>query len=647
MKIKEISGSMAPKTIIKAKTKMKADPTAMDSWWKTNDPKEVCERLLATAVHLKESSGARYRQAHVFSRLYGNMPMVNNTGTTSMRLDSSQGLPSDRPTFNIVQSACDTLVSRISQRRPTPVFLTDNSDYRERNLAKQLNQFIKGELYQCKAYEKSTIMLRDALVLGDGVIKVYETQDNKVGLERVLPTELLVDATEATYGEPRQLYQIKLVDRGVLMEWVDGKFKKIIEEADKATPENGASGSGKTVSDMVMVVEAWRLPSGKDSGDGRHTIACSSGIILDEKFEKDKFPFVFLHYSPRLLGFWSQGVAEQLMGIQMEINSILYTISKAIRLVGVPRVFVEKGSKVVKAHLNNEVGSIVEYSGTKPSYEVAPAVPQEMYAQLQRLKEYGFEQCGVSTMQATAQKPAGLNSGEAIRSYEDITNDRFAALDRRYTNSFVDLAYLIVDLAKDIANRDGKYQTVYPNKNGTKQIDLPKMTLLEDPFVIQCYDMSALPRDPAGRLEKITEMVQSGMISVQEGRRLLDYPDLEQAEKLANASEERILQILDEIVEDGKYTPPDEFMDLQLAVTLSVQYYNLYAAAKLEEKKADLLREFNTQCHDLVQAAQQPAPAPGAPPGGPMDPGAAPTPQAAPMAPPQSPLIPNAPGAQG
>ena len=170
----------------------------------------------------------------------------------------------------------------------------------------------------------------------------------------------------------------------------------------------------------------------------------------------------------------------------------------------------------------------------------------------------------------------GLDSGAAIRSYDDISTDRFAALHRRYDNVFVELAYLIVDKAKDIAERDGKYATVYPGKNGTQEVELPKASLITDNYVIQCFTQSSLPKDPAGRLAKITEMIQAGMISISEGRRLLDYPDLEQVEKLANAGEERIFQILDDIIESGKYQPPDPFMDLELATTLTVQYINLY-----------------------------------------------------------------------
>lgn len=131
-------------------------------------------------------------------------------------------------------------------------------------------------------------------------------------------------------------------------------------------------------------------------------------------------------------------------------------------------------------------------------------------------------------------------------------------------------------------------------------------------------------------MQSVTEQVQAGMLTLREGRRLLRFPDLEQNEQLDNASEERVFKILDNIVEDGKYTEPDSFMDLNLAIQLTVQYINLYLAANLEEKKADMLRTFFKQCLALQQAAMPP----------PMP--AGPTPQANPQPTPTSPLVPNA-----
>ncbi len=622
-----------PNNKVTFRTKPDQDSKILSPWWEEKDADKAAGLMLSSAAYLKESQGYRYRQAAIYARLYGNQSLFSFAGSNFNKLDQTSGLPQERPTFNLVQSVTDTLVSRISQSRPQPVFLTDNSDYKQRNLAKKLNNFIQGEFFQTKAYELATIALRDACVEGTGIIHTFETPDHKVGLERVLLTELLIDPNEAMYGDPRQLYRIKLVDRDVLIANFP-KLKKKLELAANAYPDNSAD-SSKQVSDLIMVVEGWHLPSGKNTNDGRHTLACSAGFLIDEEYKKDKFPFSFIHYAPRLLGFWAQGVAEQLMGTQLELNSILYTISQAIKLVGVPRVFQEEGSKISNASHNNQIGVIVKYRGTKPEYEVAPCNAPELYAERDKLIAYGYQQCGVSSMQAASQKPQGLNSGEAIRSYDDISTDRFAALARRYDNFFIDLAYQIIDLAKDISEEQGKYQTVYPNKNGTKEIDLPKATMLEDTFVIQCFTQSSLPKDPAGRLAKITEMVQAGMITIQEGRRLLDYPDLDQIEKLANAAEERIFQILDDIVESGKYTAPDPFIDLELATTLTTQYINLYASAKLEEAKMQKLRDFHSQVQTLKTAAMPTSP----------EMNMQPAPQAAPEAPAVSPLLPNAPGA--
>jgi len=601
-------------------------------WWLGKSKEERAQQLIATAAFLKEQQSFRYRQATIYGRLYGNMPLYNYAGSSRSQVNST--LPIDRPTMNIVQSCVDTLVSRICQSKPRPVFLTDNGDYKERNLAKNLNNFIMGEFYQTKAYQLGELALRDGSVLGTGCIKIYEDHKKRVALERVMLTELLVDHNDALYGDPRSLIQFKLVDRSVLYEiFPDSKSK--VASAEQAFPDSGGE-SERTTSDQVMIVEGWHLPSGEDSGDGLHVIACSSGELGEEEWTKDYFPFEFMHYSPRILGFWGQGLAEQLMGTQVEINKILSTISVSINLVGVPRVFVEDGSKVVSAHLNNSIGSIVKYQGTKPSYEVAPCVPQELYAQLERLINFGYQQSGVSALAATSQKPAGLNSGEAIRNYDDLQSDRFASLNKRYDHFYVGLTYKIIDKARDIAERDGEYQTVYPNKNGIKEINLPESKLLDNPFVIQCFEASSLPRDPAGRIATVTEWMQAGLISPEEGRRLMDFPDLDQENKLANAKEERILQILDDIIESNKYTPPDPFMNLDLAEKKVVEYYNLYTQAKLEEGKAENLRKFFQQIQDLKKAAMPP-PLPGMG----MPPGAAPL--AAPQAPPTSELLPTAP----
>lgn len=624
---------------IKMKTKPKGDLTGkgmLSEWWLAEEKNKLAVELCGTAAYLKTNQSYRMRQDAASIRLYSGLSIYSYAGSNVSKMDRTKALPDDRPTFNLISACVDTLVSRITQSEPQPKFLTDGADYKQRHLAQQLNQFILGEFYQTKAYQKGAQMLRDCLVMGTGCLKVYRGDDDKVAIDKVLVTDLFVDENDALNGDPQSLYQLKLMDRDKLISMYPKK-EKMLDDTPNSYPDNSPD-SGRTTSDQVMVVEGWKLPSGPDPDapgyyPGRHVIATVNGPILDEPWTRSTFPFVFMQYDDAFLGFWGRGIATRQFGTQLTLNRILYTIARAITLVGVPRVFIEQNSKVVKAHNNNEIGVIVTYSGTKPQYEVAPCNAPELYEERDKLIQYGFQSEGISSMQATSQKPAGLNSGEAIRSYDDMNTDRFALTSKKYSHVYKDLAYLITEEAMDIVEETGHYQTVYPNKDGTKEINLPAMKFLQDPFVIQCFDESALPRTPAGRIEKVTEMVQSGMITLKEGRRLMrGSMDLEQNDKLDTAAEERIFKILDEIVEKGKYTAPDTFMDLDSATELTVKYINLYMAANLEEEKADKLRDFFTAVQALKAAAQ--------PPPMPM-PGQAPAPTANPQPNQTSPLIPN------
>ncbi len=642
--MKITKGKAAPEKI-KMKTRAGGDGMGgmamLAEWWKAKDDMQLAAELATTAAYLKTNQTYRLRQLAVDVRLYCGLSVYSYAGSNTAKMDKTRTLPDDRPTFNLIESCVDTIVSRLSQNEPQPKFLTDGADYKQRHLAQKLNQFILGEFYQCKAYEKAKKMFRDGCVMGGSALKVYEGDNNRVCIDRVLQTDLYMDDNDSLNGDPQQMIQLKLMDRDKLMaQNPDRKDQKIIESTPQSYPDN-APESGQTTADQVLVIEGWKLPSGPDKEapgyvPGRHVIATVGGTLLDEEWHKTKFPFVFFNYSDPFLGFWGQGIATRLFGTQMALNRILYTISRAIHLVGVPRVFIDQSSKVVKAHNNNEIGVIVTYSGAKPSYEVAPCNAPELYSERDKLIEYGFRQEGISDMQATGQKPKGLSSGEAIRSYDDINSDRFAEISKKYENIFIELAYQVTDVAMEIAKREGKYQTVYPNKDGTKEIDLPKMSFLKDPFIIQCFTESSLPRTPAGRIATVTEQVQAGMLTLKEGRRLMKFPDLEANEKLDNASEERIFKILDGIVEDGDYTPPDPFIDLELATTLVVQYINLYRAANLEQVKDDMLEKFFKQVQTLKMAAMPP----------PMALAPAAAPQANPEPAPTSPLIPNSPNQQ-
>lgn len=618
---------------IKAKTRTQDESARISNsrWWTIKPERELAQCIMAVVQHLKQVQEGRQKQARLYALLYGNIPLWNYLGGSLASLNSTFSLPADRATMNVIQSCVDSLVSRLVQSKPKPMFLTSAGDYKRRELAKDLNRFIDGEFYRIKFDAKKEFLLRDGCILGDGMFKVYETDQHTVGLERTLSTQIFVDEADSRDGSPTQMHEMKLVDKDVLAALFPEKRNQIMN-CDVSYWDT-ASRNQDTIVSQVAVVESWHLKSGPDMDDGRHVISIQNCTLLDEDYEEDDFPFVRFGFAPRTTGYWSQGLCEQLMGTQVQINYLLYTIQQGLHLCAVPKWLVEDGSKIVSAHINNQIGGIIKYQGTAPVLQSYQVFQAELYMQLERLIQFAYQQSGVSQLAATSKKPQGLDSGAALREYDDLQADRFAYLQQRVEKLTIDLAYKVFKQAKKIAERDGKYETIYPGKSGIQPIELPLMDLKGEEFVIQCYPVSGYSSHPAFKKQEIIDDMQAGLISPDEGRRLLDFPDLQQEEDLLNAPKERILKVLDDIVEKGKegYEPPDPYMDLQKAKTTVLQYYNKYTTENLEEEKRQLLRDWNAQI-DLLTGAANPQPM--------MDPMA---PQAAPEPPPTSDLIPNVP----
>jgi hypothetical protein len=586
----------------------------MYKWWNAQTDEELVAQVLSTYEFLKKTNIYRIRQASIFTRLYSGKPLYNYFSSNSS-LDQSNQMPLGRPTANVVYSCTDTLVSRISQDSPSPVFLTEGGNYKQRKLAQQSSQFIQGEIFRTKSYDLAPLQLRDGCILGNGFLKVYP-EYGKVCVDRTLETELLTDFNDAYYDKPSQLMQVKLVDRDALME----RFPKADFAIENAThgDVDATPRSTETISDQIIVVEAWHLPSGPEATDGRHVIVCDHGVVAEATWKRNHFPFVRFSYNPHPVNWFGQGLAEILMPGQMEIYRCLIVASQSIELMGVPRILIDEMSKILETAFNNRIGTIIKFRNNRPEFVNAQSNHPEMYQWIQWLIANSYQMSGVSQLAASSVKPSGLNSGEAVREYDGIQDSRFAALQRRYQNIFTDLGYLIVEAASDIVDETGKYSTVYPGKNGIAEVDFKSINQLNDSFVIQCFEESSLPKDPAGRQARLSEMLAAGEITLQEFRRLSRLPDLEQSDRLAVALEERIFHALDEIIDNGdknyKSIAPDAFIldPSDLATTLSVQYINLFSTLKLEPEKMDTLRLWFNQVQALkAQAAppvMQPAP---------------------------------------
>tara|TARA_R100000951_G_scaffold99916_2_gene90485 strand:+ start:6866 stop:8680 length:1815 start_codon:yes stop_codon:yes gene_type:complete len=574
-------------------------------WW--NEKSEPHEELFSAVAGVVSVQSGREQDNVAHMSLYGN---AHYTDMASFGDMGSTPNTNHRVTLNIIQSMCDTVTAKVAKARPRATYLTHGGNWSMQKKAKLLERFTDGQFYSTDIYSIAPQVFMDACVFGTGCMYIYQG-DGKIEVERVFPGEILVDDHESRYAKPRQMFRRKIMAKDVLV----GMFP----EAEKKINEAVSYGEGHSeykASEQVECIEAWHLPCYDGAKDGRRVIAIENCTLLDEPWERSEFPFVFIRWSNRLMGFWGQGLAEQLTGLQLEINNLLSMIQEQMHLA-TPKVFVENGSEIVPGHLNNEIWGIVKYNGTPPQMVAPRTTSPEIFAHLDRLYSRAYEIAGVSQLAAQSKKPSGLDSGVALREFQDIETERFMIVAQHYEKLFLEAAEQMIGLAREISKNGNAYEVLSHGDKDIQSIKWSDIDLKRDQYVMKVYPTSLLPTTPAAKLQKVIEMVQAGMIDNQEARGLLDYPDLEAVNQLATASSDGIKLMIEDMVEHGRYHPPEPFMNLSMAIAMIQSAYLRAKINNAPEENLDLLRRFMQEAIDMLstmaQGATAPAPAMGGP----------------------------------
>jgi hypothetical protein len=412
---------------------------------------------------------------------------------------------------------------------------------------------------------------------------------------------------------------------------------------------------------MLEVVESWHLPSRPGAEDGRRAISIKNATLEDGPWKMCRFPLSFFIYGPPVQGLTGLGIVDQITGIQVSINKHIDSVERELDLA-VSRILVASNSKIPKAHWVNKIGAVMTYQeGSNPPTVLNPSViPPGKREEIMFLIQQAFETTGVNQMSATGKKPAGLNSGKALREYDDIGSERFATVQQSYEGTYVDLGELVVKLAKELVEKHPELESTAQIGKHLASVKFSEIDMGDHPFELSIFPTSMLPKTPAARYAQIDEWIQAGYLTKEEGMQLMDMPDLEDAVSLITASiddidatidamiydkpdEEELegipLDDLDEMereqaIADMVYLMPDSTQNLQIGMKRMLATYLRSKHDGTPEARRNLLTRWMEDAKALMTP---PAPPPGAappPPGPPTAPGA-PPPPGGPMPPPR------------
>ena len=569
-------------------------------WWE-KPSSEMAANIFAYLKALDQTQSSIQDENSRNMRLYGDIEVFNLRNYNAFRAEPVSSTQ-NRVTLNIIRSMTDTVVSKITKNKPKPTFLTEGGNWSLQRKAQKLTQFTQGQFQAVDFYAKAAVGFLDSCIFGTGALKIFR-EGSEIRAERVFIDELKLDAVEAMYGEPRQMHQTKMVHKDVLKGMFPDKVGIIDQIGRESAMVEYAPSYLPKQSDMVQVIESWKLPSNKKAKDGKHVISISSGILQESEWKRNKFPFVFFRWSLRPLGFWGQGLAEQLSGVQLEINKILRTIQVSMHLVSIPKIFVEANSKIVSAHLNNKIGGIIKFVGNPPIPGVLGQIPSELFLHLDRLYTRAYEIAGVSALSATSMKPAGLDSGKALREYNDLETERFMSVAQRYEQTFMDAAEQMIELAKEISEEDPDYSVKVKTNEFMKTIKWKEVDLDEDKYAMQVFPTSFLSSTPAGRLQDVQELLGAGFINKEDGMKLLDFPDLREYYNFNNAGVQDIERQIEKMIDDGKYETPEPYQNLELGIVKMQQAYLRFRSDGAPDARLELFRRWIEDARGLLQKA--------------------------------------------
>lgn len=460
---------------------------------------------------------------------------------------------------NVIKAAIDTLVSKISNQKCRPYFSSINGTYKTKQVVKQAQQFFDYIFDFENVNQKVSHVFRDACICGTGYIFLNPFTYR---LQVVEPWTIGIQHTETAYGKPTDML-IKFNN------YPTSLLEKCESKADYVQ---------YCIYISLKEHKAYELINAKE--------------INSIKYEPDVLPYVSVSYCDPVFGRKTTSIVEELNGIQTQIDMINQKIAAAAQLTPANAVYVLEGSSMSSETLSNRTGEVYEIKlppgmNSLPIQQVNPAPFDPMWqTMLDYYVKQAFESIGLSQLSATGKKPAGVDSGIALSTLEDVESDRFETQLNAFIKLYTDIAKMYINVLP--SNTD-----IIPVSENTSSLKWKDLLKEQGLFKIQYSAATFLSKQPSEKIKQISQMSQVGLIGVEKIAELLDNPDLEDAYSFAQAVHNACNKVIESTIEGEEVDIPKFISYEQLAKDISQTQNQLYASLSGEKNDKEILEQID------------------------------------------------------
>ena len=434
------------------------------------------------------------------------------------------------PNENIIRQAIQTHVSKLSQTKVRPFFNPIVGTWNTRKVCRNAQIYFDEYFEMERVYLKAMQALKYADIFEFGCLWVNEETHS---IEMVAPWELYYDQPEYHYNK---LSRVLLLRKQYPLVALRDRLPKDddIHQMLDSNPR-GALVELAVYYDLVDQ-EKWMFVNGK--------------FAAKSKFDFNVSPFVTLFIEEPLKGGYSTSMADNLYTIQAQVDTLCQRIHLAIELSPANAIFVPKGSEIKASKFSNEIAAFYEYIPIpdiqgNPVQVATPPPIDPMYKDfLLYWKEAAFAQEGISQLSAQARKPAGLNSGVALQTLEDVESERHNPALLLYVDFLMRLAKTCIEVYPE-------NEEILPKGSGRASVTWKDIKMERENYNIQFSASSALSKDPMVKMQQIEKLLAMRIIDQTIASSLLDMPDLEAAYDINAASYDDCQKIIERAAETG------------------------------------------------------------------------------------------------
>lgn len=421
---------------------------------------------------------------------------------------------------NVIASCIETLCSKIASQKVRPFFNTVNGTFKEMQIAKQAQVFFDMLYEENNVNKIITDAFRNACVFDKGIVKISDD-----GITNRLPWNVFFDPREVTYNQITYVAEKLPKTPGRILELKYGI------KADRNLDY--------TVYEYYDVMEHIKAVYVQELNK-----------VVTHEYKPNIIPYLEIHYTNPVKGDTSQSVVDQLYGIQTQIDELLAVMKDSIAVNPGMTLLVPRSSNIKTNMLSNRTGQIIQYDPipgqtTSPvTYATNDIISPQFVQLLDKLKNDAYEIVGISQLSATSQKPAGLNSGIALNTMEDIESSRFETQLNSVVRLYVDIAKACLDifppeidiLPDDLNRANIKWKDIVEARNNMK---------------IQFSAAESLSKDPSEKLKQLVALSQAGVIPQSHIATLMELPDLQSGYNLANNAFNSVYTFIDNVLVSG------------------------------------------------------------------------------------------------